>query len=464
MNKIPCEVVQDLLPSYIDELTSDVSNKMIEDHVEKCDSCRNVLDTMRAGSQEKSEPEPDEKKEIDFLKKNRRKNKIIAFSAIAVIAAILVVLFITRYMIGEQMIDTGGDLFMWDAQVDGNHISLDCRVVNNIYKITGFNFYESDGVVYVETNVVPSGFVASILYGKEFHTEYTAKEPVKQIQAAQRIIWNEGKEISAKAAYIYMMRHPYIGDVSGNNVIAGMANIYNYFGPFMNELQTEQRPYDWKLILTQEIPEKKQEIREEEMEYFAYLLLATVENLDQVTWQYRINEKNLQKTVTADDATAFFGQDIKYCYENVSFLDELISKTGLDCYAFGDSWYDTTSVPDIWEKRFELMVPVVNNSDEGIKDIEYSFYVDGELVESGGGLNADESLFEPGQYMSIWLERAGITVQFVNDLEIEFSLHTTDGEYVEIPGRIRIPSVFNYFSLHDLHITGNSADGFRISQ
>ena len=27
MSKIPCEIIQDLLPSYIDELTSDVTNR-----------------------------------------------------------------------------------------------------------------------------------------------------------------------------------------------------------------------------------------------------------------------------------------------------------------------------------------------------------------------------------------------------------------------------------------------------
>ena len=30
MSKIPCEIIRDLLPSYIDGLTSDVTNKEIE--------------------------------------------------------------------------------------------------------------------------------------------------------------------------------------------------------------------------------------------------------------------------------------------------------------------------------------------------------------------------------------------------------------------------------------------------
>ena len=48
MSKIPCEVIRDLLPSYIDELTSDVTNKEIEAHVFECENCKKVLEQMSA--------------------------------------------------------------------------------------------------------------------------------------------------------------------------------------------------------------------------------------------------------------------------------------------------------------------------------------------------------------------------------------------------------------------------------
>ena len=37
MNKIPCEVIRDLLPSYIDELTSEITNQVIREHLENCE-------------------------------------------------------------------------------------------------------------------------------------------------------------------------------------------------------------------------------------------------------------------------------------------------------------------------------------------------------------------------------------------------------------------------------------------
>ena len=38
--KLPHEVVHDLLPSYIDGLTHETTSRMIEDHLEHCDTCR----------------------------------------------------------------------------------------------------------------------------------------------------------------------------------------------------------------------------------------------------------------------------------------------------------------------------------------------------------------------------------------------------------------------------------------
>ena len=43
-----CEIIKDLLPSYIDGLTSAESNAEIEEHLETCQECREALDQMKA--------------------------------------------------------------------------------------------------------------------------------------------------------------------------------------------------------------------------------------------------------------------------------------------------------------------------------------------------------------------------------------------------------------------------------
>jgi Predicted integral membrane protein len=42
-----CEIIKDLLPSYIDGLTSNESNLEIEEHLKTCQECQNVLNQMK---------------------------------------------------------------------------------------------------------------------------------------------------------------------------------------------------------------------------------------------------------------------------------------------------------------------------------------------------------------------------------------------------------------------------------
>ncbi len=44
-----CEIIRDLFPSYIDELTSEESNEAVEEHLEKCKECRDYLEAMKKG-------------------------------------------------------------------------------------------------------------------------------------------------------------------------------------------------------------------------------------------------------------------------------------------------------------------------------------------------------------------------------------------------------------------------------
>ena len=88
MSKIPCEVIKDLLPLYIDGLTSDISNAEIEEHIGECHDCKAILDAMRTPEGEDMSMIK-ENKELDFLKKNKKRNKIILLGSI--VAAVVLV-------------------------------------------------------------------------------------------------------------------------------------------------------------------------------------------------------------------------------------------------------------------------------------------------------------------------------------------------------------------------------------
>lgn len=44
---VPCEIIQDLLPLYVEEMTSDASSKLVEEHLRHCSSCSAALRAMK---------------------------------------------------------------------------------------------------------------------------------------------------------------------------------------------------------------------------------------------------------------------------------------------------------------------------------------------------------------------------------------------------------------------------------
>ena len=76
-----CEIIRDLLPLYADSLTSESSNRKIEDHIRICPECRRLRDEMCTPM----EPEPEETQEQILervYKKQRRKTVLSAFAII----------------------------------------------------------------------------------------------------------------------------------------------------------------------------------------------------------------------------------------------------------------------------------------------------------------------------------------------------------------------------------------------
>jgi hypothetical protein len=91
-----CDIVQDLLPLYVEELTRMTSSEMIEDHLKTCPECSAVLAEMS----QPIDAVPFPKKELDYLKKVRRKVTKAHRVAIA-LAIIMVVAFARFFILGE---------------------------------------------------------------------------------------------------------------------------------------------------------------------------------------------------------------------------------------------------------------------------------------------------------------------------------------------------------------------------
>ena len=102
MEKIPCEMIRDLFPSYIDKLTSDATNTLIEEHIAGCTECGDILKAMQTPEAEPPAVIKEQKKEIDFLKKNKRRNlKIIIGSISAAVLLVCTILLSRAFVFGD---------------------------------------------------------------------------------------------------------------------------------------------------------------------------------------------------------------------------------------------------------------------------------------------------------------------------------------------------------------------------
>lgn len=92
MNKDTCDIVKDLLPLYIDDILSDSSKALVEDHIETCSECRKDL-----GSYSKKVVLPMDT-DIEPFKKISYKFKIQKMS-IALLLSVIMLFLVSRIIV-----------------------------------------------------------------------------------------------------------------------------------------------------------------------------------------------------------------------------------------------------------------------------------------------------------------------------------------------------------------------------
>ena len=88
--KISCKIIEDLLPLYIDEVCSEESNKMIEEHLSACSQCNEKLNRMKLGYVPEQEREQN-LAEAEFMRNLSKKwNKKLLFATLKGIISTLI--------------------------------------------------------------------------------------------------------------------------------------------------------------------------------------------------------------------------------------------------------------------------------------------------------------------------------------------------------------------------------------
>ena len=271
-NKLPCEVVRDLLPSYVDELTCEVTNEMVSEHMSGCAECKSVLAAMQTKDVDDGQ-KIEEEKEIDFLKKTRSRTRRIVIGSIA--AAFLLfcgLMFADVFLIGDPV---GSESVYCQAKVYGNVLEVESTMTDSARVPSDILFEEvQPGIIHVSYKAV----LSSPWNNRGTMTaQYTSKgAQIRQVKVGDRIVWSDGEDILALTSAVYATRHPYVGDMPSNALPVAALNMAGYFGKFSNELQTAKEPYGWTFALSETIPKERIEGKETAMKAYAYVLLAVV--------------------------------------------------------------------------------------------------------------------------------------------------------------------------------------------
>ena len=318
-NDLSCEVVRDLLPSYLDGVASGETKAAVERHMEECPDCR---ETLRRMKEPESVAQPEEK-EIDYLKKVRRRNsrKVTVIVSVVVLLAMAVTLRVMYKGVPADPGSLAAVVTVRDKTVrlTGTFSDIGMDLARASTK------QDESGAVEIKIYVTP---LLQVRSNGDFAWEDPVARDVTSVTVNGLVLWENGVSIDWLTAKLYEAKNPYVGDMSANASIASLLRVGNRVGSFTNELQTDAEPYGWTLLLDDPIAAEHEKSTKDEMRRCSCVLLAEIENLGTVSWKYETEAGEKTFTVTASDASKLVGQNIKTCAASASELKNLLNKLG----------------------------------------------------------------------------------------------------------------------------------------
>ena len=305
-NDLTCAVVRDLLPSYVEGLTSDETNTAVERHLSACPDCMARKNAMAAPAEPAETAE--QSREVDYLKTVKRKSGRRVVIAVLCTVLLIVAGFAAKiFIIGTPAQEQ--DLFVAEAAEENGILRLSISTPSSATAFWGWTVDTADGVADIHARSV----LVSPLFPNGGGTVEVPLDGVEEVRLCGRTIWQDGTLIQERVARLYEARPPYVGDMPALNRVANALNIQSRCGSYLNSLKTAQEPYGWTLEFSDVYSEKQAAWLDETMEHdLAPLMLALVDNLGEVSWTYRTQDGALQtRTVTLQQVNEALPRPVK---------------------------------------------------------------------------------------------------------------------------------------------------------
>lgn len=325
--KIPCEIIKDLMPLYVDGLTSQVTNREIAAHLEECEECRAMYERMKLEVEgERTAAQAAESGGIDYLKKVKRRNvRNVLLGAGAVFLVMVLALGLKLFVIGsptESYVLTYTDLN--DDQVRVGGVFYDSAAVYSRYKIARTGDGTEKLVIY---SCLPSFWNRS----GTFNLELELPQEGTQLDICGMTVKSDGTMVSRQANELYAARNPYIGNASADGKLAGLVGVAKSLGSYKNELQTASQPYGWTFIF--EDSAANSAVFDERMKAFSCMLIALTDNLSEVSWEYTVELEDgpvkRSGRITEEECSDYVGAPVKSFAGSPEDVQRLMEKVGM---------------------------------------------------------------------------------------------------------------------------------------
>lgn len=302
--ELPCAIVEDLLPAYVEGLTSEETTAAVEAHLASCPACAAKRTAMGA----EAEPEVEQTetaREVDYLKTVRRRGRRRVMLAVLATLLVLTAGFAAKVFLIGSPLDPAGTAVSAQREDDVLRVQISSAASGNAF--WDWTVENQDGVVVITARSV----LVSPLFRDGTGTVEVPLEGVTEIWLGEagwgRMIWQEDTEISADAWALYQARTSYVGDASAVGKV--LAAVDTWYGPYIEytiSLQTDQEPYGLTIhfddITAHMSKDSVIRVTDQRMYTLAPTLLALIGNLERVQWTCALSDGTYHtQTVTLEE-------------------------------------------------------------------------------------------------------------------------------------------------------------------
>ena len=295
--ELTCAIVRDLLPSYVEGLTSLETNAAVAAHLSSCPDCSALRDRLAEAGRVPAPP--GENRQVDYLKKVKRKSwKRAAAAVVCTLIAAAAGLALKLFVIGTPAQEQ--ELTVTQCQETDGVLSLSLSTPLSASAYWDWQTEREGDTVQISARSV----LVSPLFSEGGGHLDISLDGVREIDLCGRVIWQDGVSIDRQTWELCNLKTPYVGNAPAVGRIAQALDLQGMSGnTYTVQMHTSSRPYRWTANFSGQYDAVAEQALNRDMLWAGFQLLALVENLDEVSWTYTGPDGASQtRVLTAEDA------------------------------------------------------------------------------------------------------------------------------------------------------------------